>query len=381
MTTDSATAQPLGLTADQLEIQELARRVANDLVAPNAAQWDREHHFPRELFAELGKLGLMGVTLPPELGGAGADALTQALVLEEMARADAGVGTTLVVHYGVSSLLAEYMSHAQRERWFPQLAEGVSLCAFALTEAEAGSDTSAIRTRATGGRITGTKQWCTTGSHADVFAVCAKDDDADGRISSFLVERGAEGFQVTREEDKLGIRSSSTADLTLDRTPGEYLGEPGRGQRMALATFGSSRISVAAVATGIAQAALDVATQYARERRTFGKPIGAHQAIAHKLADMSTDVAAARALTHVAARLREAGRPHVVEASHAKLFASRAARNNAQEAVQVLGGYGFCCDFPAEKLYRDAKITEIYEGTSEIQRLIISRELLGELEV
>ncbi|WP_354701582.1 Acyl-CoA dehydrogenase [Paraconexibacter sp. AEG42_29] len=369
------------LTADQTDIRDLARRVATDRVAPFAAEWDREHTFPRELFTELGQLGLLAVDLPAALGGAEAGALAQALVLEELARADAGVGTSLVVHYAVTAILAANCSDEQRARWFPALADGSQLCAFALTEADAGSDTGAIRTRASGGRITGTKQWCTTGSHAAVIAVIAKDDDTPGRISAFLVEPGADGFAVTREEDKLGIRSSNTADLSFDGTPGEYLGEPGSGQRMALAGLGGGRISVAALATGIGQAALDVATRYARERRAFGKPIGAHQAIAHKLADMATDVAAARALTHRAARLKEAGAPHVIEASQAKLFASRVARNNAQEAIQVLGGYGFSRDFPAEKLYRDAKITEIYEGTSEIQRLVISRDLLGDLHV
>jgi alkylation response protein AidB-like acyl-CoA dehydrogenase len=336
--------------------------------------------FPRELFTELGKLGLMGVTLPDELGGAGADTLAQSLVLEELARADAGVGTSMVVHYTTTGLLAEQMSSAQRERWFPQLADGTALSAFAITESGAGSDTSAMRARAKDCRITGTKQWCTTGDHADIVGVCARDEDAGGRISAFLVERGAPGFEVTRLEDKLGIRSSSTADLAFDGTPGEYLGEPGEGQRMALGSLGHGRICVAAIAVGIAQSALDIAVQYARERRTFGKPIGAHQAIAHKLADMATEVAAARALTHVAARRKMAGLAHVTEASQAKLFASRVARNNAQEAIQVLGGYGFSRDFPAEKVYRDAKITEIYEGTSEIQRLVIARNLLGRLD-
>jgi alkylation response protein AidB-like acyl-CoA dehydrogenase len=369
------------LTADEIDIRDLARRVATDLIAPHAPAWDREGRFPRELFNELGGLGLLAVTLPGELGGAAAGTLAQTLVLEQVARADAGVATSLVVHYAVSTLLAANMTLRQRERWFPALADGTSLCAFALTEADAGSDTSAIRTRAVAGRITGTKQWCTTGAFADVIAVYAKDDAADGRISAFLVEAGAEGFSVTREEDKLGIRSSCTSDLAFDCTPAEYLGEPGQGQRMALGALGGGRISVAAVAVGIAQAAVDVAAQYARERRTFGKPIGAHQAIAHKLADMATDVAAARALTYHAARLKQAGKAHVTEASQAKLFASRVARNNAQECIQVLGGYGFCKDFPAEKLYRDAKITEIYEGASEIQRLVISRDLLGKLHV
>jgi alkylation response protein AidB-like acyl-CoA dehydrogenase len=224
------------------------------------------------------------------------------------------------------------------------------------------------------GRITGTKQWITNGSYAHSFVVFAKEGD---RPSAFLVRRGAEGFRVTREEEKLGLNSSSTADLSLEATPGERLGPPGAGLRIALSTLDGGRIGIAAQAVGIAQAALDVATAYAKERQTFGVPIGSHQAIAHKLADMQTEIEAARALTYRAARLKEAGRPHTVEGAQAKLFASRVARHWTGEAIQVLGGYGYTKEFPAERFYRDAKVTEIYEGTSEIQRLVISRALLS----
>jgi alkylation response protein AidB-like acyl-CoA dehydrogenase len=235
-----------------------------------------------------------------------------------------------------------------------------------------------MRTRADDdGRLTGTKQWITNGSHAHTFNVFARDGEG---ISAFVVRRGAPGFRVTREEEKMGQNSSSTADLVFEDTPAERLGPPGGGMRIALSTLDGGRIGIAAQAVGIAQAALDVATAYAKERRAFGRPIGAFQAIAHRLADMQTEIEAARALTWRAARLKEAGRPHTIEGAQAKLFASAVARRQTGEAIQVLGGYGYTKDFPAERYYRDAKVTEIYEGTSEIQRLVIARALLGDLE-
>jgi alkylation response protein AidB-like acyl-CoA dehydrogenase len=231
-------------------------------------------------------------------------------------------------------------------------------------------------TRARDGRITGTKQWITNGAHAHTFCVFAREDE---RVSAWIVRRGAEGFRVVREEEKLGLNSSSTVDLVFEETPAERLGPSGGGMRIALSTLDGGRIGIAAQAVGIAQAALDVAVAYAKERRTFGKPIGAHQAIQQKLADMVTHVEAARALTWRAARRKDAGRPHTVEGAQAKLFASRVAREVSSDAIQVLGGYGYTKDFPAERFYRDAKVTEIYEGTSEIQRLVIARGLLGDV--
>ena len=255
------------------------------------------------------------------------------------------------------------------------LAEGRELGAFALTEPGSGSDAGAMLTRADqAGRLTGTKQWITNGSYAHTFLVFAKDPD---RPSCFVVRRGADGFRVTREEEKMGLNSSSTADLALDAAPGARLGAQGAGMRIALSTLDGGRIGIAAQAVGIAQAALDTAVAYAKERHTFGKPIGGHQAIQQKLADMQTSVEAARALTWRAARLKEALRPHAVEGAQAKLFASRAAREVTGEAIQILGGYGYTKEFPVERFYRDAKITEIYEGTSEIQRLVIARHILG----
>ena len=364
------------LSDEQREIRALARRFADEEIAPRASAWDREHHFPADVFGALGELGLMGVCVPAEHGGAGADFLSYVLVLEELARADAGTAVTVAVHTSAGTLpLLANGSAEQVGRLVPPLAQGHELAAFALTEAEAGSDAGALRTRAVDGRITGAKQWITNGSHAHTFLVFAREGAG---ISAWVVRRGAAGFAPTREEDKLGLNSSSTADLRFEDTPAERLGEPGGGMRIALSTLDGGRIGIAAQATGIAQAALELATGYARERRAFGGPIGRFGQIQQKLADMHTEVEAARALTWRAARLKEDGRPHSVEGAQAKLFASGVARRATGEAIQVLGGYGYTKEFPAERYYRDAKVTEIYEGTSEIQRLVIARALLGD---
>jgi alkylation response protein AidB-like acyl-CoA dehydrogenase len=359
------------LTPEQQEIRSLARRFAEQRIAPNAAAWDREHRFPRELFGALGELGLMGACVPVEHGGAGADFLAYVLVLEELSRADAGVGVTVAVHTSACAL--PLLDHGSEH--VTALASGEELGAFALTEAGSGSDASAMRTRYADGAITGTKQWITNGSHASTFLVFAREDE---RISAFVVRAGADGFEVTREEEKLGLNSSSTADIRFDGTPAERLGEPGKGMSIALRTLDTGRIGIASQAVGIAQAALDLATGYAQERHAFGGPIARLGTIQQKLADMQTEIEAARALTWRAARLKDAGRPHTVEGAQAKLFASAVARRQTGEAIQVLGGYGYTKEFPAERYYRDAKVTEIYEGTSEIQRLVIARALLGE---
>ena len=294
------------------------------------------------------------------------------LVLEELSRADAGVGVTVAVHTSACTL--PLLAHGG-EHHVPALAAGEELGAFALTEPGSGSDAGAMRTRAEDGRLTGAKQWITNGSYAATFIVFALEGE---RASAFVVRAGAPGFSVVREEEKLGLNSSSTADLAFEATPAERLGAPGEGMRIALQTLDGGRIGIAAQAVGIAQAALDLATGYARERVAFGGPIARFQAIQHKLADMQTEIEAARALTWRAARLKEAGHPHTVEGAEAKLFASAVARRQTGEAIQVLGGYGYTKEFPAERYYRDAKVTEIYEGTSEIQRLVIARALLGD---
>ncbi len=365
------------LEPEQREIRDLARRFADEFVVPAAPAWDREHHFPSEVLAQLAELGLMGVCIPEEHGGAGADFLSYVLVLEELSRGDAGLGVTLAVHVSAGTLpILANGTPEQVERLVPPLARGDELAAFALTESGSGSDAAAMRTRADAdGRLTGTKQWITNGSYAHTFNVFARDGE---RISAYVVRHDAPGFQVTREEEKLGQNSSSTADLAFEATPSERLGPEGGGMRIALSTLDGGRIGIASQAVGIAQAALELATGYAKERSAFGGPIARFQAIQHKLADMQTEIEAARALTWRAARLKMAGRPHTVEGAQAKLFASAVARRQTSEAIQILGGYGYTKEFPAERYYRDAKVTEIYEGTSEIQKLVIARALLGD---
>ena len=373
---------PALLSDDQREIRELARRFADAEIAPHAAAWDRGHIFPLDVVRRLGELGMLGLCLPERYGGAGTDYLSYALVLEELSRADAGIGVTVAVHLGAGTLpIVANGTAEQIERLVPPLAAGRELAAFCLTESEAGSDARALRTRSDGGDpplINGSKQWITNGSFADTFTVFARDPQANDRPSAFIVRRGTPGFAVTREEEKMGLNSSSTADLSFDDVVAERLGDPGDGMRIALSTLDGGRIGIAAQAVGIAQAALDVAAAYAKERRTFGRAIGQHQAIAHRLADMQTEIEAARGLVWRAALLKDAGRPHTVEGAQAKLFASRVARHWTGEAIQILGGYGYTKEFPTERYYRDAKVTEIYEGTSEIQRLVIARALLGE---
>jgi alkylation response protein AidB-like acyl-CoA dehydrogenase len=374
------------LTQDQREIQALTRDFAGAEIDPHAAQWDRDHHFPRDLFSKLAELGLMGVCVPEEYGGAGADFLSYILVLEELSRADAGVGVTLAVHTSATTLpIVTFGTDEQKARFVPPLARGEHLGAFALTEAEAGSDAGALRTKAEpsddGWAITGAKQWITNGRHAGTFLLFARTDaeTAGARgVSAFVLDD--EHVRVTRDEEKLGLNSSVTNDIVVeDARVGRdrLLHEENRGFRVAMVTLDGGRIGIAAQALGIAQAAYDVAREYATERRAFGHRIGDFQAIQHKLANMSMEIDAARLLVYRAAWLKQEGRPHTEEGAKAKLFASEMARRQTAEAIQVLGGYGYTKEFPVERYYRDAKITEIYEGTSEIQRLVIARSILG----
>jgi len=374
------------LSADQREIQALTREFAQAEIEPNASAWDREHHFPRELFAKLAELGLMGVCVPEEYGGAGADFLSYILVLEELSRADAGVGVTVAVHTSAVTLpLLAFGTDEQKSRFVPPLARGEHLGAFALTEPEAGSDAGSLRTAAVpdgdGWRISGAKQWITNGRHSGTFLLFARTDaetPGAGGVSAFVLD--AEHVRVTRDEEKLGLNSSVTNDIVVeDAVVGRdrLLGEEGKGFRVAMTTLDGGRIGIAAQALGIAQAAFDVAREYAKERRAFGQRIGDFQAIQWKLADMATEIDAARLLVHRAAWLKQHGEPHTEAGAKAKLFASEMARRQTAEAIQILGGYGYTKEFPVERYYRDAKITEIYEGTSEIQRLVIARSVLG----
>ena len=374
------------LEPEQREIQELARGFAANEIEPHAAEWDRDHAFPRELFAKLADLGLMGTCVPEEYGGAGADFLSYVLVLEELSRADAGVGVTVAVHTSAVTLpLLAFGTDEQRSRFVPPLARGEHLGAFALTEPEAGSDAGALRTRAEpegdGWRITGMKQWITNGRHAGTFLLFARTDEqtAGARgVSAFVLD--AEHVRVTRDEEKLGLNSSVTNDIVVEGAVvgrDRLLHEENHGFRVAMATLDGGRIGIAAQAVGIAQAAYDVARAYAKERHAFGRPIAKFQAIQDKLADMATEIEAARLLVHRAAWLKQNDRPHAEAGAKAKLFASTVARKQTGEAIQILGGYGYTREFPVERYYRDAKITEIYEGTSEIQRLVIARSILG----
>ena len=374
------------LSADQREIQALAREFAQAEIEPNASQWDREHGFPRELFAKLAEVGLMGVCIPDEYGGAGADFLSYILVLEELSRADAGVGVTVAVHTSAVSLpILGFGTDEQRSRYVPPLARGEAIGAFALTEPEAGSDAGSLRTAAAadadGWSITGSKQWITNGGFGGTVLLFARTDpDTPGPkgVSAFILD--GDQVRVTREEEKLGLNSSSTVDLAIE---GAHVGrdrllhEEGKGFSVAMSTLDGGRIGIAAQALGIAQAAYETARAYALERRQFGKAIAEFQAIQWKLADMATEIDAARLLVYRAAWLKQEGRAHTEEGAKAKLFASEVARRQTAEAIQILGGYGYTKEFPVERYYRDAKITEIYEGTSEIQRLVIARSILG----
>jgi alkylation response protein AidB-like acyl-CoA dehydrogenase len=373
------------LSADQREIQALTREFAQAEIEPHAAAWDRDHHFPRDLFARLAELGLMGVCVPEEYGGAGADFVSYILVLEELSRADAGVGVTVAVHTSAVTLpLLTFGTDEQKSRFVPPLARGEHLGAFALTEPEAGSDAGSLRTAAVpegdGWRISGAKQWITNGRHSGTFLLFARTDPdvpGSGGVSAFVLD--AEHVRVTRDEEKLGLNSSVTNDIVVeDAVVGRdrLLHEEGKGFRVAMQTLDGGRIGIAAQAVGIAQAAYDVAREYAKERRAFGQRIADFQAIQWKLADMATEIDAARLLVLRAAWLKQAGQPHTEAGAKAKLFASEMARRQTGEAIQILGGYGYTKEFPVERYYRDAKVTEIYEGTSEIQRLVIARNIL-----
>jgi alkylation response protein AidB-like acyl-CoA dehydrogenase len=370
-----------GLSSEQREIQALAREFAEAEIVPHAGQWDREHRFPTELLPKLADLGLMGVCVPEELGGAGADFLSYILVLEELSRADAGIGVTVAVHTSAATLpIVRFGTDEQREDLVPPLARGERLGAFALSEAEAGSDARSLRTRAEpdgdGWRITGHKQWITNSSQRGTILLFARAPDG---ITAFLVDGNEDGLEASGEHRKLGLHSSSTTDLVLDRirVPADrVLGEEGRGFPIAMATLDGGRIGIAAQAVGIAQAAFEQACAYALERRQFGRRIAEFGATQAKLADMATEIDAARLLVLRAAWLRDRGEPHAEAGAKAKLFASAVARRHTGEAIQILGGYGYTKEFPVERFYRDAKVTEIYEGTSEIQRLVIARSVL-----
>lgn len=381
---DSSTMDEL-YTEDQRMIRDAARAFATEMLAPNAAQWDHDAHLPDAIVAQLGELGLLGMIVPQELGGSYTDYVAYALAMEEVAAGDAACATMMSVHNSVGcGPILGFGTPAQKDRWLADMAAGRVIGAFCLTEPQAGSEANNLRTRAElrDGKwvLNGAKQFVTNGQRAGVAIVFAMTDPEAGKrgISAFLVPTDTPGFIVGKPEKKMGIRASDTCPITFENCaiPEEnLLGNRGEGLKIALSNLEGGRIGIAAQALGIARAAFDKARRYAGERVQFGKPIAEHQAIQQKLADMAVQINAARLLVHHAAKLRTAGLPCLSEASQAKLFASEMAERVCSDAIQIHGGYGFLVDYEVERHYRDARITQIYEGTSEVQRMVIARQL------
>lgn len=376
------------LTEEQTLIRDTARDFAASELAPHAGEWDMSGEYPEDGLKRLAALGFMGMLVPPEYGGSGADHMAYALAMEEISAGDVGTSTAMSVNNSlVCAGLLAMGSEEQKERFLKPLASGEKLGCFCLTEPHTGSDASALKTRArldgNSYVINGTKQFITSGSKADfamIFAVTDPDAGKKG-LSCFIVPTDTPGYRVASLEKKMGQRAHDTCQLVFEDmrvTPDMMLGEPGRGYAIALGNLEGGRIGVAAQAVGAARAAYEAALAYAKERQSFGKPIFEHQAVAFRLADMATEIEAARLLLHNAARLRDAGEPCLKEACMAKLFASEAAERVCSKAIQTLGGYGYLSDFPVERIYRDQRVCSIYEGTSDVQRIVISREIAKE---
>lgn len=374
------------LSEEERMIQDTAREFAESEIMPVAAENDAKAQFPTDIVKKLGELGFMGMLVPEEYGGSGLSNFCAVLALEEINRACASTGVTMSVQNSlVNSPIMKYGSDDLKKRYLPKLASGEYLGAYALSEADAGTDAASIQCRAVKDGddfvLTGTKLWITTGANADVYVVLVKTDPEQKvkGISAFIVERDTPGFSVGKKEDKLGLRASSTTELIFEdcRVPAaNMLGAEGEGFKIAMATLDGGRIGIGTQAVGIARACLDASVAYAREREQFGRAIGEFQAIQWKIADMATQIDAARLLVYRASRLRDRGVPHTKEAAMAKLFASEVSNKVARDAVQIHGGAGYLKDFPVERYYRDARITEIYEGTSEVQRIVVSRAYL-----
>jgi butyryl-CoA dehydrogenase len=373
------------LTQDQEMIRDAVRAFAREQLWPHAPRWDKEHFFPVEAHRGLAALGAYGICVPEEYGGAALDYVTLALVLEEIAAGDGGTSTAIsVTNCPVNAILMRYGNAAQKKRWLAPLARGEMLGAFCLTEPHVGSDASALRTTAVrdgdGYVINGVKQFITSGKNGQLAVVIAVTDKGAGKkgMSAFLVPTGAPGYVVARLEDKIGQHSSDTAQINFDdcRIPADHLiGEEGEGYRIALSALEGGRIGIAAQSVGMARSAFEVALEYAKERQSFGTAIINHQAVGFRLADCATQLEAARQLIWHAATLRDAGRPCLKEAAMAKLFASEMAERVCSAAIQTLGGYGYVSDFPVERIWRDVRVCQIYEGTSDVQKIIIQRAL------
>jgi len=376
------------LTPEQEAIRDTVRAFARKRLAPHAAEWDRKSTFPREALKDMGPLGLFGVCVPERWGGAGLDHVSLAIALEEIAAGDGACSTIVAVQNSVvCGPILHFGRDAQKNWWLPQLARGELLGCFCLTEPHTGSDASAIRTRAdlVGDEwvLSGVKQFITTGKHADVAIVFAVTDRKAGKkgISAFIVPTDSKGYVVNRLEHKLGQRASDTAQVAFEacRVPREnLLGGEGEGYRIALSNLEGGRIGVGAQAVGMARAAYEAAVAYARSRETFGRPIIEHQAVTFRLADMATKIEVARQMVLHAAALRDAKLPCLKEASMAKLFASEMAESVCSDAIQIHGGAGYVDDFPVERIYRDVRVCQIYEGASDIQRLVIGRAIANE---
>ncbi len=366
-------------------IRDALRAFSQERLAPNAARWDKEHHFPKDELKELAALGAFGVAVPEELGGAGLDYVSLALVLEEIAAGDGGTSTVISVNNcPVCSIGMMYANEQQKQQWLRPLALGEMLGAFALTEPHTGSDAAALRTTATRDGddyiINGTKQFITSGKHADVAIVFAVTDKAAGKkgISAFWVPTNTPGYIVAGIEHKMGQHSSDTAQILFEncRVPAaNMIGEAGQGYKIALSGLEGGRIGIASQSVGMARSAFEAALKYARERESFGKPIFEHQSVQFKLSEMAMQLEAARQLIWHAAALKDAGQPCLKEAAMAKLFASEMAERVCSDAIQIHGGYGYTADFPVERIYRDVRVCQIYEGTSDIQKLLIARAL------
>ena len=373
------------LDQDHLMVRDALRNFVRDAITPHAAAWDRERTFPRDVHRQLADLGAYGVLVPEAYGGAGMDALALAVILEEIATGDGGTSTAISVNNcPVCSILLTYGNDAQKRDWLTPLARGEMLGAFCLTEPQAGSDASALRTTATRDGdayvLNGVKQFITSGKNGDVAIVMAVTDKTAGKrgISAFIVPTDTKGYVVARVEEKLGQHSSDTAQIVFDecRIPAANLiGAEGEGYRIALSGLEGGRIGIAAQSVGMARAAFEAALSYAKERESFGAPLFSHQAVQFRLADMATQLEAARQLIWHAASLKDAGQPCLTEAAMAKLFASEAAERICSAALQIHGGYGYLSDFPVERIYRDVRVCQIYEGTSDIQKILIARGL------
>jgi len=375
----------MNLSEEHEMIRDAIRAYVQENIAPNAARWDKEHHFPAKELKELAQLGAYGVAVPEQYGGAGMDYLSLSLVIEEIAAGDGGTSTVVSVNNcPVCSIAMMYASEAQKQQWLVPLAKGGMLGAFCLTEPHAGSDAADLKTTAKreGDEyvLNGVKQFITSGKHADVAIVMAVTDKAAGKkgISAFWVPTSMPGYVVAGLEHKMGQHSSDTAQIILEncRIPAENLiGQEGMGYKIALSGLEGGHIGIASQSVGMARAAFEAALSYAKDRQSFGKPIFEHQAIQFKLADMATRIEAARQLIWHAASMKDAGKPCLKEAAMAKLFASEMAERVCSEAIQIHGGYGIVSDFPVERIYRDVRVCQIYEGTSEIQKILISRAL------